>query len=87
MFSCRIFKNADVVTMNPDQPRADAFLVCGDRFAAVGSLGDVRRRSPSGAEEVDLKGRTVLKTLQPGRRDQRSRRCHRDDRRNRGANL
>jgi len=60
MLSYRIYKNADVVTMNPDQPKADAFLVCGDRFTAVGSLADIKQYAPHDVEEVDLNGKTVL---------------------------
>jgi predicted amidohydrolase YtcJ len=60
MLSYRIFKNADVVTMDPDQPKADAFLVCGDRFAAVGSLANIKRCAPHDVEDVDLNGKTVL---------------------------
>ena len=60
MLYYRLFKNADIVTMEPGQPNADALLVCGDRLAAVGPLDEVRRHSPPGIDQVDLKGRTVL---------------------------
>ncbi len=46
--------------MAPGQPNADTFLVCGDRFVAVGTLDEVRRHSPPDVDEVDLKGKTVL---------------------------
>jgi predicted amidohydrolase YtcJ len=60
MLSYRLYKNADIVTMAPDQPDPDAFLVCGDRFVAAGSVEEVGRYAPPGVDEVDLKGKTVL---------------------------
>ena len=54
--------NANIVTMNADQPRAEAILVRDGRIAEVGSWSDVRER----AEDVpvlDLDGRTVVPGL------------------------
>lgn len=55
----RLYANASVVTMNPGMPRADAFLVCGDKFAAVGPLEEIKALAPN-APSVDLEGRTVV---------------------------
>ena len=55
-----LYKNADVVTMDPERPTADSFLVFGDRIAAVGSLDDIKGRVPGRFEETDLNGKTVV---------------------------
>ena len=58
-----IYSNANVITMDPENPRADAFLVCGDKLAAVGAHAWVRKQAPQGFKEVDLKGRSVIPGL------------------------
>ncbi|HVO83698.1 MAG TPA: amidohydrolase, partial [Syntrophobacteria bacterium] len=55
-----VFVNAEVVTMNPALPSARAFAVRGDRFAAVGSNQELRRRVDRETRVVDLGGRTVV---------------------------
>jgi hypothetical protein len=55
-----LFENARVVTMDPDQPEADAFAVCGERFLAVGETGAVRAALPADANRVDLCGKAVV---------------------------
>ncbi|MEW6266002.1 MAG: amidohydrolase [Thermodesulfobacteriota bacterium] len=56
----KLFLNADLVTLDLHRPEADACLVHGDRFRAVGSEAELRRLTASGAEVVDLGGKTVL---------------------------
>ena len=58
-----MFTNARVVTMDPDNPAAQAFLVCGDKLSAVGTEKRVRQQAPPSCEEVDLHGRTVIPGL------------------------
>ena len=60
MATQRLFINANVVTMDPQRPSADAFLVCGDKFTAVGSAADLRPQTPPDVEVVDLGGATVV---------------------------
>jgi predicted amidohydrolase YtcJ len=55
-----VFVNADVVTMNPTLPSAQAFAVLGDRFGAVGSLEELRRWVGGETRFTDLVGRTVV---------------------------
>lgn len=58
-----IYKNADIVTMDPSRPKAEACLVLGDRFIAVGSLDELRNMAPAGTTEIDLGGRTMIPGL------------------------
>jgi hypothetical protein len=55
-----LFTNARVVTMAPEQPDAEAFSVCGDKFLSVGEKHAVTAQTPQAAECVDLGGRTVV---------------------------
>lgn len=55
-----IVVNANVVTMDPARMKAEAFLMVGDRFLAVGTRGEVLQQAPEHAEMVDLGGRTVV---------------------------
>lgn len=54
------YVNANVITINPNQPRAEAFLVEDDRFVKVGSREEVLAAAGSDAAVVDLSGNTVL---------------------------
>ena len=54
-----ILNQANVLTMNPRQPRAEAVAVRQGRFVAVGGWEDVAPHA-SGAPVLDLGGRTVL---------------------------
>jgi predicted amidohydrolase YtcJ len=55
-----VFRNADVVTMNPQMPRATTFAVRGGRFYAIGSENEVRRTFSGESDVVDLGGKTVI---------------------------
>ena len=55
-----LIRNANVVTVDPRQPRARAMAIAGGRFLAVGSDDDVRSLATSGTRVVDLEGKTVL---------------------------
>lgn len=52
-------RNANVITMNAEQPRAEALAVRGGRIAAVGTWEDVAPDA-QGLEALDLEGKTVL---------------------------
>ena len=52
--------NANVITMNPRQPAAEAVAVKGGRIAWVGSTADARALFGNVAETLDLGGATVL---------------------------
>jgi len=56
----QVFVQADVVTMDPERPSAQAIAVSGDRFGAVGSEEEVRLRVGGGTMIVNLAGSTVV---------------------------
>ncbi len=56
----RIFHNGVVLTMNPDQPSAEAISLAGDRIEAVGSDADVLALRRPNSVVVDLQGRTLM---------------------------
>ena len=51
--------NARVMTVDNDQPSAEAFAVTGDRFTAVGSSSDIRNLATARTEIIDAEGMTV----------------------------
>ncbi len=55
-----ILFNGSVWTGNPRQPWAEAVAVRGGRIVGVGTVAEVRKRTASGATEIDLKGGLVL---------------------------
>ena len=55
-----IIRDADIRTMDPRAPRAEAVAIAGDRIAAVGSTADVVGLAGPGTEQIDAGGRTVL---------------------------
>jgi len=52
-------RNANIITMVPQQPGADSIVVRGGRITAVGSWEDVAPHA-AGLRELDLAGKTVL---------------------------
>jgi predicted amidohydrolase YtcJ len=60
MKAFKLFMNADVITMDPKFPHADAFLVYRDQFVAVGSLEKIKDTFPTPVETIDLEGKTVI---------------------------
>jgi len=58
-----VYTNANVYTVDPGSPRAEAFIVEDGRFVRVGSEREVRGAAPEDARIVDLEGRTVLPGL------------------------
>lgn len=62
-----IYANANIITMNAKQPRAEAMAVSDGRVLAIGSYDDVAPIAEMGSHWVDLEGRTVI----PGFND-----CH-----------
>ncbi len=55
-----VFVNANVHTLDPTAPRAEALAVAGGRLVRVGSAGAVRELVDAATRVVDLRGRTVL---------------------------
>lgn len=58
-----ILQGAEIFTMDPELPRAEAILVRDGLFAAAGDLDDVVPQAVLGAERVDLDGATVVPGL------------------------
>lgn len=54
-----ILYNANIVTVDRAQPRAQAMAIAGDRFVAVGGNDDVLALAGAGTRKVNLEGRTV----------------------------
>jgi predicted amidohydrolase YtcJ len=55
-----ILYNANILTVDATQPRAQAVAIAGGRFFAVGSNDDVRRLAKAGVRQVDIGGNTVV---------------------------
>ena len=58
-----ILLNGNVITMEPDKPRASAIAVKGDRILKVGSDKEIKELSAPGCKTVDLNGKTVIPGL------------------------
>ena len=55
-----VLLNANILTMDAAQPRAQAVAIADGRFLAVGSNEEVNALATSRATKVDLTGRTVV---------------------------
>lgn len=58
-----IYTNANIYTMEPGRPRAEALALAGARIAAVGSVAEVIKLRRPHIRVLDLGGRTVLPGL------------------------
>lgn len=57
-----IYVNGRLLTMDDEQPDAEALAIVGDRIVGVGTTTEIRRRF-NAPVEVDLQGKTVLPGL------------------------
>ena len=55
-----VLVNANVLTMDPCLPRAEAVAIAGKRIVAVGSNADIRRRASVATRIIDCQGGTLL---------------------------
>lgn len=55
-----ILRNANVITMNPRRPRAQAVAIKGDRIVWVGDGSDLEMLRGPGTKAIDCGGRTVI---------------------------
>lgn len=55
-----IIRDADVRTMDPRNPRADAVAITGDRITAVGASADLAASAGPHTEQVSAHGNTLL---------------------------
>jgi predicted amidohydrolase YtcJ len=67
-----VLYNANVLTMDRDNPRAEAIASTDGRFLAVGSKEEIFGLTTSGAVKIDLEGKTVV----PGFIDAHSHPCY-----------
>jgi predicted amidohydrolase YtcJ len=56
----RVYFNAKIFTAREGQPYADAVAIRGDKIVAVGARAQVREAVGASAEQIDLKGKTLL---------------------------
>ncbi len=59
-----IVVNANVITVDPSKPYAEAFAVTNGRFAAVGTNAEIRALATPSTKIVDLHGMTVTPGIQ-----------------------
>lgn len=52
--------NANVLTMDPARPAAEAIVLDGGRIAFVGGIAEARAVARPGARETDLAGQTLI---------------------------
>ena len=52
--------NADIITLNDEQPVAEALAFRGDRIIAIGSEAEVREAIPDYRQLIDLEGQTMV---------------------------
>ena len=55
-----ILYNANIITIDPDRPRARAVAIWGDRFLEVGTDEEILALAKAGTTRVDLAGRTAV---------------------------
>jgi predicted amidohydrolase YtcJ len=55
-----ILFNANIITVDDAQPRAQSVAIANGRFLAVGSSDDVRNLATAGTPAIDLGGQTVV---------------------------
>ena len=74
LFSCRgaeqiegsadlIFINGNIITVDPNQPQAQAIAIQSDRILAVGSNEEINAHRGEQTEIIDLEGKTALPGL------------------------
>ena len=60
VFQRKVLFHGNVITMDPDRPRAEAIAIAGNRILAVGSDEEIERTIAAGTDVIDLEGRTVV---------------------------
>ncbi len=55
-----VITNGNIVTMDPDQPRAEAVAIKGDRIVAVGSSEELKSWTKESTKVIDAKGLFVM---------------------------
>lgn len=55
-----LYKNAHIITQNPNQPNASAFVVADGKFVAIGDDDLVEKFAEKTTQVVDLEGKTII---------------------------
>src|SRR3990172_2854693 len=55
-----IFHNGIILTMDDNQPQAQAIAIVGERILAVGTDDEILALKDSSTQVIDLRGRTVM---------------------------
>ncbi len=58
-----VFVNGNVITMDPEHPKAQAVAIIGDRIILVGTNEEAMNTTDEGTEVIDLGGKTVVPGL------------------------
>jgi predicted amidohydrolase YtcJ len=58
-----VLLDANVITSDPSQPRAQAIAIKDGRFTAVGSSQEIRALATRGVQTISLRGKTILPGL------------------------
>ncbi len=54
-----ILYNAKIITVNPDQPTAEAIAISGDKIIAIGSNNDVMNLASTYTKKIDVEGNVM----------------------------
>lgn len=58
-----ILYNGNIITMEPDMPKASAIAIKGDKILKVGSNDEIKKFIAPGCKTIDLNGKTVIPGL------------------------
>ena len=59
LFADTVYKNGNIITMNPDKPKACTVAILGDKIVGVGSDAEIAEMAGPNTEVVDLGGQTM----------------------------
>ena len=60
MYANSILINGNVITMDPNKPRAEAVAVLHGKIVAVGTSDEIRETAGRGTRVIDVEGKTVV---------------------------
>jgi predicted amidohydrolase YtcJ len=58
-----VFKNGPIITIDPEQPAAEAVAICGKKIVRVGSAADLQDEIGPSTRVINLEGRALLPGL------------------------
>ncbi len=66
LFADTVYKNGNIITMDPGRPKATSVAIWGDKIVVVGSDAEVAEMAGPTTEVVDLEGKTMTPGLIEG---------------------